>query len=120
MSTWKTTVSSGTITTPPPNPVSAPRNPATSAPNPISAVNSSVFKAIRPPQFYAARRCERQPALSLGGLVLSLEGYLAGARARNSILAQSTHRFDASCAVSGDNVCEHPDSNQNYRHSRKG
>src|ERR1700730_674190 len=43
MSTWNTTVSSGTTTTPPPSPVSAPKNPASSAPRPTRAVNSSVF-----------------------------------------------------------------------------
>src|ERR1700745_1419918 len=43
MSTPNATVSSGTTTTPPPSPVSAPRNPASSAPMPSRAVNSSVF-----------------------------------------------------------------------------
>src|ERR1700676_3986086 len=44
MSTWNSSVSIGTITTPPPSPVSEPRKPASSEPMPTSSVNSSVFK----------------------------------------------------------------------------
>src|SRR2546423_1371109 len=45
MSTPKTSASSGTIITPPPRPVSAPRNPATSPPAPTSKVNSTIFNS---------------------------------------------------------------------------
>src|SRR5262249_44878199 len=43
MSTPNTTVSSGTITTPPPSPVSAPSSPAATPPTRISPVSSTVF-----------------------------------------------------------------------------
>src|SRR5579885_3774451 len=45
ISTLKSSVSIGTITTPPPSPVSAPRNPARNDPAKISALNSAVFNA---------------------------------------------------------------------------
>src|SRR5215470_11521352 len=43
MSTPNTTVSRGTMTTPPPKPVNAPRNPASADPTSSSPVNSTVF-----------------------------------------------------------------------------
>src|ERR1700745_1186205 len=43
MSTPNTIVSNGTITTPPPSPVSAPKKPAATAPTKINAVNSVTF-----------------------------------------------------------------------------
>src|SRR4051812_4556303 len=53
-STPRPIVSSGTITTPPPSPVSAPRKPAKNAPNPTSAPNwnSGNLRRLRagPPQ----------------------------------------------------------------------
>src|SRR5215471_6437044 len=42
MSTPKTKASNGTITTPPPNPVSAPRKPATKEPNAMKTVKASM------------------------------------------------------------------------------
>src|SRR5438105_3376484 len=43
MSTPKTSTSSGTITTPPPRPVNAPRKPAASDPSQTRTVNSQIF-----------------------------------------------------------------------------
>src|ERR1700722_10245208 len=55
MSTPKTSVRSGTITTPPPRPVSDPRNPAPTEPSQSTATNSRVFiRALTHPS--AARR----------------------------------------------------------------
>src|SRR5579884_345819 len=45
MSTPKRT-SKGTMTTPPPRPVSAPKKPAANAPTPTKAVNSSTFTQV--------------------------------------------------------------------------
>src|SRR3954471_8559424 len=45
MSTPNSTTSSGTSTTPPPRPVSAPRNPATNDPRPTSSVNDHTCTA---------------------------------------------------------------------------
>src|SRR5215472_2371139 len=42
MSTPKTSASNGTMTTPPPNPVSAPRNPAMNEPSAIRTVKASM------------------------------------------------------------------------------
>src|SRR5208337_2646286 len=47
MSTWNSSASMGTTTTPPPSPVSAPRNPASREPRAISALNSMVFIAVQ-------------------------------------------------------------------------
>jgi hypothetical protein len=48
ISTLKTRVSRGTRTTPPPRPVSAPRNPAMNEPRPTRMVNSRLFNPALP------------------------------------------------------------------------
>src|SRR5271155_438100 len=67
MSTPNSSVSIGTITTPPPNPVSAPKNPASSDPKPINAVNSSVVNRhsqIKPRHERRARASKVSPRTS--------------------------------------------------------
>src|ERR1700722_9083749 len=46
MSTWNASVKSGTMTTPPPSPVSEPRNPAAIDPRKMIQVSSSVFMGV--------------------------------------------------------------------------
>src|SRR3569833_3849101 len=60
MSTWKKTVSSGTSTTPPPSPVSAPSRPAVSEPKKRSPVK--IDKVIVRATLQQSTALQRQPS----------------------------------------------------------
>src|SRR5215472_11491149 len=79
MSTLKTKASNGTITTPPPNPVSAPRKPATKEPNARKTVKASmVINQRRERSAPDGRHCRGSSQLVEG--VIAADLHSRGAR----------------------------------------
>src|SRR5215469_15351521 len=73
MSTPKTKASNGTITTPPPNPVSAPRKPATKEPNAMKTVKASmVINQRRERSAPDGRHCRGGSKLAEGVITANL------------------------------------------------